>query len=114
MRKLSAVALEMATTVLRKPDGIPSTEAAHAALLSTHVAWNKALGDLDALRGYQAVLTELEQANPALWNELKSADHREMIDSLVAYRQKHYPNDTRVIKVCGMRAGNVHVEWTEG
>ncbi len=113
MRKLSAVALEMATTVLREPDGIPSTEAAHAALLFTHVAWNKALGDADALRGYQAVLTELEQANPALWNELKSADHREMIDSLVAYKQKHYADDTRVIKACGMRAGNVHVEWTE-
>lgn len=114
MKKLSAIIQEMAMTLLRRPDSPPSSEAAHAALLFAHVAWNKALGDEDARDNYRLVLSELEDHNPALWNEFKSTDHREIIESLSSFKERRYANDRRVIKVCGMRMHNVHVEWVDG
>ena len=114
MPKLSACVLEMAKTVRREPDATPSTEAAHAALLFTHVAWNKALGDTDALGAYRALLAELEKSNPALWNEFAHTDHECIIDALVVYKKQRRAVDTRVIRSCGMRRGDVHVEWSDG
>jgi hypothetical protein len=34
-----------------------------------------------------------------------------MIDELIRYKKKHYPDDRRRILVCGMAPGKVHVEW---
>ena len=60
------------------------------------------------------MLEELEQTNPELWNELADNDVERMIERLMALKQARYPQDDRVIKVCGMRRGNVHVEWLDG
>jgi len=42
--KLSEVIKSIAVHMLAKPSRIPSTEAAHAALLFAHAGWNRALG----------------------------------------------------------------------
>jgi hypothetical protein len=39
--KMSDIFKEMALTLFRVPKAIPSSEAAHATLLLTHVAWNR-------------------------------------------------------------------------
>lgn len=109
--KLSAKLLDLAKTLLRSAESVASPEAAHAALLFAHVAWNKSLGNLDALRQYGTVLSEFEESNPALWNEFKETDHDSIIQSLVLLKQQRYPEDSRLIVVCGMRPGKVHVEW---
>ena len=109
--KLSAKLLDLAKTLLRFPDSVPSSEAAHAALLFVHVAWNKSLGNLDALTQYRTSFSEFEDSNPALWNEFKDTDHDSIIQSLVLLKQQRYPQDKRVIVVCGMRPGRIHVEW---
>jgi len=111
MKKLSAIMLKMARTLLRRPSGEPSAEAAHAALLFAHVAWNKALGNTDALKSYTVILAEFEDSNPAFWNEFKQTDHGVIIQSLVALKEQRHPNDKRLITVCGMRDGHVHVQW---
>ena len=49
-----------------------------------------------------------------LWNELAENDVELMIERLMALKQARYPQDDGVIKVCGMRRGNVHVEWYDG
>jgi hypothetical protein len=112
--KLSEIMKELAGAVLRDPQSVPSSEAAHAALLLTHVAWNRALGQPLPEAQYRPMLEELEQTNPELWNELADNDVERMVARLMALKQAPYPQDERVIQVCGMRGGNVHVEWYEG
>jgi hypothetical protein len=111
--KLSKIVLEMAITLLKNPRKPPSSEAAHAALLFVHVAWNKSLGNNDILSKYKGVLSMFEKENPSLWNEFKITNHIDIISSLVDYKQRFYSDDYRNIMVCGMREGNVHVEWTD-
>ena len=113
MQKLSAIVKDMAMTSLKSSNSVPSSEAAHAALLFVHVAWNKSLGNNDAYRNYQGVLDRLEDSNPALWNEFITSDHEAILADLARYKEEHYPDDPRVIVMCEMREDNVHVEWTD-
>jgi len=113
-KKLSAIVKELAETMMRDPRAVPSSEATHMALLLTHVAWNRALGQSLPDTAYQPILEELEQSNPELWNELADQDVGRMIERLTVLKQARYPEDDRVIEVCGMRADCVHVEWYEG
>ncbi len=112
--KLSAIMKELGESILRDPRAVPSSEAAHMALLLAHVAWNRTLGEPVPETAYRKVLEELEQTNPELWNELADNDVERMINRLMTLKQARYPRDDRVIQVCGMRDGNVHVEWYEG
>jgi hypothetical protein len=43
-RKLSEILKEMAERLMRSPRCIPSSEAAHVALLFANVAWNESVG----------------------------------------------------------------------
>ncbi len=113
MRKMSEIVLEMSVTLLKSPAPSPSSEAAHAALLFTHVAWNKAIGSNDIGRTYRIFLQKFENSNFVLWDEFRITDHQKIIDSLIAFKNEFYPDDLRVIHVCGMREGNVHVEWSD-
>ena len=85
-QKLSKLMKEMAQRVLKDPSAIPSSEAVHASLLLSHVAWNRALGYPASLADYTGLPGEFEASNP---------------------------DDSRKTLVCGMREGNIHVEWTE-
>jgi hypothetical protein len=113
-RKLSAIVKELAESVFRDPRAVPSSAAAHMALLLVHVAWNRALGQPLPEAQYRPMLEELEHTNPELWNELAENDVERTVDRLMALKQARYPQDDRLIQVCGMRGGNVHVEWYEG
>ena len=111
-RKMSEIMKEMAETLLHSPSAVPSSEAVHVALLFANVAWNECIGMDHAREGYRSVWEKIEASNPALWNEFKSNDINAMIEQLVRYKKKHYPEDRRRILVCGMvESGNVHVEW---
>ena len=110
-RKMSDIMKEMSETLLRNPNGEPSAEAAHVALLFANAAWNECVGMDHARDSYRNVWETIEAENPALWNEFKSNNIDAMIDELVRYKKTHYPNDRRRILVCGMVPGKVHVEW---
>jgi hypothetical protein len=110
-RKMSEIMKEMSERLLRNPSGVPSSEAAHVALLFANVAWNECVGMDHAREGYRNVWETIEAENPALWNEFKSNNIDAMIDELVRYKKAHYPDDRRRILVCGMVPGRVHVEW---
>lgn len=78
---------------LRRPEAVPSSEAAHAALLFAHIAWNRCA---DTERpDYRPILSEFEESNPHLWDELKSADPEELIAELAAYRERRPPSGAR-------------------
>jgi len=112
-RPLSAIIKEMSLAVFSQPEAVPSCEAAHAALLFVHVAWNRAALFGARSLDYRPMLREFEASNPRLWDELKSSDAEALVTELVAYKQAHHPNDHRHVVVCGMRGDNVHVEWIE-
>jgi len=110
-RKLSEVLKEMSEVLLSDPGKPPSSEAAHVALLFANVAWNECVGLDHAREGYRKVWEEIEADNPTLWNEFKSNDTDAMIDELVEYKQKHFPDDKRRILTCGIPDGKIRVEW---
>ncbi len=112
--KLSTIVKELAESVFRDPRAVPTTAAAHLALLIVHVAWNRAVGQPLPEAQYRPMLEVLEQTNPKLWDELADSNVERMIDRVDALKRARYPQDHRVIQVCGMRDGNVHVEWYEG
>jgi hypothetical protein len=110
-RKLSEMLKEMAEALLRNPRRVPSSEAAHVALLFANVAWNEGVGLDGAREGCRNVWETIEGENPELWNEFKSDDINALIDELVRYKQTHYPDDRRRILTCGIPDGKVRVEW---
>ncbi len=107
--KMSAIMKNLALSIFRDPTRAPSSEAALAALLLAHVAWNRALG-LDS-KDYSKLLMVFSRKNPNFWSEFRLRDAEALIDTLRQAKAEHYPMDRRVIVVCGMREGNVHVEW---
>src|ERR1700758_2871070 len=110
-RKLSEIMKEMSETLLRNPGGVPSSEAAHVALLFANAAWNECVGMDYARDGYRNAWEAIEAENSALWNEFKSNDIDAMIDELVRYKKAHYPDDRRRILTCGIPDGKIRVEW---
>src|SRR3954447_4562102 len=110
-RKMSEILKEMSERLLRSPGGVPSSEAAHVALLFANVAWNEGVGLDHAREGCRHVWETIEAENPALWNEFKSNDINAMIDKLVRYKQDRYPDDGRRILTCGIPDGKIRVEW---
>jgi len=79
-----------------------------------HAGWNSSLGESVSEAWYRPILEEFERANPALWSEFADRDPRRMIARMAALKRTRHPDDDRVIRVCGMRGANVHVEWQVG
>ena len=110
-RKMSEIMKEMADLLMRHPRKVPSSEAAHVALLFANAAWNECVGMDHAKEGCRNVWETIEAENPTLWNEFKTSDIDAMIDELMKYKKTHFPDDRRRILVCGMVKDKVHVEW---
>ena len=109
--KMSEIIKELAQISFRDPHAIPSTEAAHAALLFAQVGWNRSLGhDTNA---YKEILRVFLRSNASLWSEFRSRDAETLIETMRQAKELRYPADHRVVVVCGMREENVHVEWCE-
>jgi hypothetical protein len=109
--KMSEIMKELALLSFRHPENVPSSEAAHAALLFAQVAWNRTVGH--DIASYEALLTVFLRSNPNLWSELRSRDPEQLIETMGRAKEQRYSADRRVVVVCGMRDGNVHVEWCE-
>jgi hypothetical protein len=108
---MSEILKEMSERQLRNPGGVPSSEAAHVAILFANVAWNESVGLDHAREGCRIVWEPIEAENPALWNEFKSNDIDALIDELVRYKKDRYPDDGRRILTCGIPNGKIRVEW---
>ena len=110
-RKMSEIMKEMSEQLLRNPGGALSSEAAHVALMFANIAWNESVGLSHAREGYRSAWESIEAGNPEMWSEFKSNDVDAMIDELVQFKKKHYPDDQRRILTCGIPDGSVRVEW---
>lgn len=110
-RKMSEIMKEMSEQLLRNPSVVPSSEAAHVTLMFANIAWNETVGLVHDRKGYRPAWESIEAENPELWSEFKSNDVDAMIDELVQFKKKHYPDDQRRILTCGIPDGKVRVEW---
>lgn len=116
MKKLSTILIEMAETVLVRSRNLVSDEAAHAALLLAHVAWNREIqaNGSPTREQYEILLKKFAKSNREFVKELRSDDFEALIAELRLYKRREFPGDARFISVCGTtQKGNVHVEWTE-
>ncbi|MBF0154519.1 MAG: H-NS histone family protein [Magnetococcales bacterium] len=110
--KMSEIFREMALTLFKIPDAVHSSEAMHAGLLLSHVAWNRAVGERFSDKQYEDVLKVFEKSRPSMWKEFLIQDSRLMIDRLIDYKKSNYSLDSRIVVVCGMReSGIIHIEW---
>jgi hypothetical protein len=110
-RKMSEIMQEMSGRLFRNPGGVPSSEAAHVALMFANIAWNETVGLGQARDGYRSAWESIEAENPEMWSEFKSNDVDAMIDELVQFKKKHCPDDQRRILTCGIPDGSIRVEW---
>jgi len=107
--KISEILKAMAESVLLSPGVTASDEAAHAALLLAHVAWNRSLGH--NLADYRSFLLQLGASRPSFWQEFASRDPETLIARLIAFKTKSHPTDRRIVLMCGIPGGRIHVEW---
>ena len=111
-RKMSDIMKEMSERLLRDPEAVHSSEAAHVALFFANLAWNECVGLGAEREGTKNVWQAIEAENPKLWDELKSRDIDAMIDELVEYKKANYPDDQRRILTCGGTPhSTIRVEW---
>jgi len=110
---MSEILKEMALTILLRPEAVPSSEAAGAALLLSHVAWNRANGEEFTDHMYRGVIEEMENSNPDFWKELRSKNAHSLIADLIQYKRTHHASDLRKVVSCGKFNDKVRVEWTE-
>ena len=111
--KMSEIMKEMSQQLLRNPAGVPSSEAAHLALMFANIAWNETVGLVHARESYRSTWEEIEAENPEMWSEFKSNDVDAMIDELVRFKEQRYPDDRRRILTCGIPDGKIRVEWLD-
>jgi len=110
-RKMSEMLKEMSERLLRNPDS-SSSEADHVALMFAHIAWNESVGLGNHRSGFRQAWETIEAENPEMWGDFKTNDVNAMIDELMQFKQKHYPDDQRRILTCGTTPqSTLRVEW---
>jgi hypothetical protein len=111
-RKLSEIIKEMAWSVLKDPDAIPSRPAAQAALMLASVAWNSSAGDTISRDECRQIFEQLTYGDVTPWGELRCDDTDQLIAELAERKRERYPNDVRRIIGTEVNAeGNIRVHW---
>jgi hypothetical protein len=113
-RKLSEIIKEMAWSILRDPDAIPSLPAAQAVVMLASAAWNTSVGDTVLRDELRQVIEQLNGSGVTPWAELRSDDTDQLVAELVEQKRERYPNDRRRIIAAEMSSeGNVRVHWVD-
>jgi hypothetical protein len=92
-RKMSEILKEMSKRLLRDPGSVPSSEAAHIALMFANFAWNESVGFGHSRKSYPSAWEPIEAENPEMWSEFKSNDVDAMIFELIQFKRPNYAND---------------------
>jgi hypothetical protein len=108
-KKLSEIAKKMAMTVLGNKNASP--DAISIALQITHIAWNYADEDYKDEPGYIYGIQDINKLILPVKKEFVIQDVEQLIERLMEYKRKHFPNDKRTIFSCKHEKGNVKVTW---
>ena len=110
-KKMSEMLKEMSEHLLRDPDRA-SLEAAHVALMFAHIAWNETVGLGNHRNGLRSAWETIAGDNHEMWGDFKTNDVDAMINELVEFKNKHFPEDQRRILACSTTPqSTLRVEW---
>lgn len=110
-KKMSEMMQEMSEHLLRNPDSA-SSEAAHVALMLAHIAWNETVGLGNHRSSLRSAWETIEADKHEMWRDFKTDDVDAMIDELVEFKNKHFPDDQRRILACSTTPqSTLRVEW---
>lgn len=102
---------EFADRVLKDQVGGLDEGTARLALLLAVTARNEAIGVPDVRKNERSAWEVVAAEHPACRNALRSRDADELIDELGEYKLRNYRSDRRRIASCGLRNGNIRIEW---
>jgi hypothetical protein len=111
-RKLSDMLLELAMQGLENPR-YGESEVLHPLLFLASVAWNRETMSPNYREGrYLRELARFSIDKKKLREELISEDWTVILNRMRAYKRARFPEDTRVITLCGYTPWEtVRVEW---
>ena len=112
MRKLSDIIIEIAMQGLVHPK-YGNSEAVQPLMFLAHVAWNRDNASSDYLEDqYISQLNSFPVPMSKLSKQLISPDWTEILERMIAYKRVRFPDDKRVITMCGYTPqGTLRVEW---
>lgn len=113
MKKLSEIIIEIAMQGLRNRKYAQS-EHMHALMFLAHVAWNRDTKSPDYLTNKELIskLKSFPINKKSIGRELVSDDWEKILEKMLAYKKEHYPDDSRVITLCGYTPWKTfRVEW---
>ena len=111
-RKLSEILIEIAMQGL-KHEKYAHSDTMHPLVFLAHVAWNRDTKSTDYLREeYRKQLNEFPVPKSAIKRELISDDWDDILERMIGYKREHFPEDRRIITVCGYTSRETfRVEW---
>jgi hypothetical protein len=110
--KLSVIIVEMARSLLKKPDTDPSETGERAMLQLAAMTWNLPENNSILLENDRKMLETLDWGRVKPWGEFVSENIDILVEKLVAYRLKHFPGDHRRIMSVEVKPdGNFRVHW---
>jgi hypothetical protein len=76
-------------------------------------AWNQAVGLLHNHPQILQIIQEIQADDPNVWNDMRSTDWREIHNTMISYKLRHYPDDRGKIAKYGYLNGKVHIEYVD-
>ncbi len=108
-KPISNIAKEMALSVLNNN---VSNDGFSLVLQFVHLAWN--LADEKEFKeepAYIYGIKEFQGKLPSLQDEFIIKDVEKLVEKLMRYKLKHFPDDKRTIASCKNEDGKVKVKW---
>jgi len=102
--------MQVAVSAFQNPQTIPRASEAQYALFLAHIAWNTANNEapssesIEKLRShltYEGKITDIFQAK----------NEKLLLRIMTNFKQKMFPDDKRIIEVCGYIDGKVQAYW---
>ena len=112
MTKLSQAIMEVAISGFRNPNEIPDEIAAQYALFLAHISWNTANGVTPPEEWVEGLRANLMYKGkiPVIFQ----SDNEELLIKIMTnYKQKVFPDDKRILEVCGYVNGKVQASWRD-
>jgi hypothetical protein len=111
MKSLSDIIAQMAFLGLAQECELPKWESLSLCVALASSAWNQAVGLPHNHLQILQIIEEVQTDYPNVWDGTRSTDWREIHNTMISYKLRHYPDDYRKIVKYGCLNGKVHVEY---
>lgn len=95
VKMMSVIMKEMIARILIGDD--PSDDASAVALFLANIAWNRAIGVPEQKGFVKKQVARMKPPVRNFWKPFVDKDYNKLIDVLIEYKIKHYPDDDRYV-----------------